>query len=145
MDFLWRAMDTIGEADGRLKYTIGDVIYQEKRREIGFAISDSSSSDGTSQTFGAVRGPPPIGFAPRLGERADDAPVKSIKVELLSGIVTVCTTLGLGLIDLTGSIARGVPPARQTRVRSVRGSAAAWYSALRPARVLGALGLAKRS
>lgn len=43
VDFLWRAMDTIGEADGRLKYTIGDVIYQEKRREdrlrdLGFEV-----------------------------------------------------------------------------------------------------------
>jgi very-short-patch-repair endonuclease len=33
VDFLWRGMSTIGEADGRLKYTIGAAIYREKRRE----------------------------------------------------------------------------------------------------------------
>lgn len=43
VDFLWRAMNTVGEADGRLKYAVGDVVYREKRREdmlrdLGFEV-----------------------------------------------------------------------------------------------------------
>lgn len=43
VDFLWRDRATIGEADGQLKYTVGEVVYREKQREdrlrdLGFEV-----------------------------------------------------------------------------------------------------------
>ena len=50
VDFLWREMSTIGEADGRLKYSIGEAVYREKRREdrlreLGFEVVRWDFSD----------------------------------------------------------------------------------------------------
>ncbi|MCI0685758.1 MAG: hypothetical protein L0Y54_00760 [Sporichthyaceae bacterium] len=50
VDFLWREMSTIGEADGRLKYAIGDAVYREKQREdrlreLGFEVVRWDFSD----------------------------------------------------------------------------------------------------
>jgi hypothetical protein len=50
VDFLWRHASTIGEADGRLKYAVGDAVYREKRREdrlreLGFEVVRWDFSD----------------------------------------------------------------------------------------------------
>ncbi|HKE50057.1 MAG TPA: hypothetical protein VKE25_00970, partial [Actinomycetes bacterium] len=75
VDFLWREQRTVGEADGRLKYSSLEVLYREKQREdrireLGFEVVRWDTTDLRHSSAGtATRVRAAFARGARLGQR----------------------------------------------------------------------------
>ena len=113
VDFLWRESRTVGEADGRSKYTTVDDLYAEKRREErlrDLGLRGRCAGTGTRAWLGGPEFATPILRAQDRGARGELSPVVRLVTDDRSAS---CVSSRTGQPERDSDAARASRSARQ--------------------------------